>query len=89
MRIVSREDSNSDPGNDSTFFPTCGRRSPWRLTPAGRARFMVYLLETAKQFVPLTDEEILWFHLSNAEDEHQGLVTTYLLMPEWQGVPTA
>jgi glycosyltransferase involved in cell wall biosynthesis len=54
------------------------------LTPAGRARFLVYLLETAKQFIPLTDEEILWFHLYNAEDDSQGLVTTYLLTPEWQ-----
>jgi len=57
---------------------------PLALTPAGRAHFLVYLLETAKDGLPLTDEEILWFHLSNAEDPYQGLVTTYLLTPAWQ-----
>jgi glycosyltransferase involved in cell wall biosynthesis len=57
---------------------------PLALTPAGRAGFFVHLLETAPQLVPLTDEEILWFHLYNAEDPYQGLVDTFLLTPAWQ-----
>jgi glycosyltransferase involved in cell wall biosynthesis len=57
---------------------------PLALTPAGRARFLVHLLQTANELVPLTDEEILWFHLHNAEDPYRGLVTTYLLTPSWQ-----
>jgi glycosyltransferase involved in cell wall biosynthesis len=57
---------------------------PLGLTPAGRAELLIYLLAKAGEHVPLTDEEILWFHLHNAEDPYCGLVDTYLLTPSWQ-----
>ncbi len=65
-------------------YPDMRKAFPLALTPAGRARFLVYLLETATDGPPLTDEEILWFHVANAQDPYQGLVTTFLLTPTWQ-----
>ncbi len=65
-------------------FPDMRSAFPLALTPAGRARFLVYLLETATHHLPLSDAEILWFHLYNAEDPYQGFVATYQLTPEWQ-----
>jgi glycosyltransferase involved in cell wall biosynthesis len=57
---------------------------PLGLTPAGRAGLLVYLLAKSAEHAPLSDEEILWFHLHNAEDPYNGLIDTYLLTPAWQ-----
>ncbi|HBI46256.1 MAG TPA: hypothetical protein DDY78_25890 [Planctomycetales bacterium] len=84
VRAIFARGLEQRPRQRYDVFPDMRKAFPLALTPAGRARFLVYLLETAKHFLPLTDEEILWFHVYNAEDPYQGLVTTYLLTPSWQ-----
>ena len=65
-------------------FPEYRQACPLGLTPAGRAELLIHLLAKAAEHIPLSDEEILWFHLHNAEDAHHGLTDTYLLTPAWQ-----
>ena len=63
---------------------------PIAFTPAGRGKFLHYLLVAARPFWKMEVEPILWFHFDNAEDEFQGLVATYQIQPEWQqGHPLA
>ncbi len=57
---------------------------PLGLTPAGRAALLIHLLFKSNEHVPLSDEEILWFHMHSAEDPQLGLVDTFLLTPAWQ-----
>ena len=57
---------------------------PLGLTPAGRAGLLIHLLFKANEHIPLSDEEILWFHLHAAEDPQRGMADTFLLTPAWQ-----
>lgn len=57
---------------------------PLALTPDGRGQFLHYLLAGAMPFWKLPIEEVLWFHLDNAEDPMRGIAETYQLNPEWQ-----
>jgi glycosyltransferase involved in cell wall biosynthesis len=57
---------------------------PLALTPLERGRFLRFLLEAARSVFGFSVEEILWFHLQNAEDPWQGIVATYLLTSSWQ-----
>jgi glycosyltransferase involved in cell wall biosynthesis len=84
VRAVFEQGLEQRPRQRYDVYHDMRQAFPLALTPAGRALFLVHLLETAQQLVPLTDEAILWFHLYNAEDPYQGLVNTYLLTPTWQ-----
>jgi glycosyltransferase involved in cell wall biosynthesis len=57
---------------------------PLALTPRERGRFLRFLLESARPVCRFSVEEILWFHLQNAEDPGQGIAATYLVTPSWQ-----
>jgi glycosyltransferase involved in cell wall biosynthesis len=65
-------------------FPDWRESFPLALTPLERGRFLRFLLESARPVYGFSVEEILWFHLQNAEDPWHGIVATYLVTPSWQ-----
>ncbi len=84
MRAVFARGLEKRPRQRYDVFLEYRQACPLGLTPAGRGLLLIYLLAKAREHLPLSDEEILWFHLHNAEDPHRGLVDTYLLTPAWQ-----
>jgi glycosyltransferase involved in cell wall biosynthesis len=84
VRAVFARGLEKRPRQRYDLFPEYRQAVPLGLTPAGRASLLIHLLLTAREHVPLSDEEILWFHLHAAEDPYQGLIDTYLMTPSWQ-----